>query len=661
MRRVPIFFIMDKTERLLSLIKKYNKAYRSGDAQISDAEYDKLVEELKRIDPDNEWFKTIEPVTVAKNRKVSLPIPMKSLNKVKDADSLQSWAKSIGLLSVNKVVITPKFDGLSLLHDEWTGMAYSRGGAENEGQDCSAHYKAATSITNIDTSIHFTFGEFVFSKKSWIANFAGRKSPDTGEPYKSPRNTAAGLLNRIEPSESLQYIDFFRYGIDMESINDAGIKSYETLYRYLCNDFHQPFLCRTVEVQELTKELCQELYQKWAQDYYIDGLVIYADNINVWRKVGRQENTGNPNYAIAYKDPSFTETFETTVKDITWKVSKSGALKPVVNIEAVNTGDCSMENPTGYNAGWVYSHHIAKGAKVLVTRSGGVIPKILETLEPASAKENDNLWKNLYCCPHCNAPTKWDEKGIELNCTNSNCCGVQLAKIVFFFRTLEAEYVGEEVLTKIFDAGYKKLREILNITFDELLDIEGFGEATANQILNAISRIKDGVEVTALMHASDCFNGIGQIKAKAILSQLSKEQQFAFCKGHFCAWTNNTELQTKDYFINAKTTLKSFMLGVIPFYEFVAQNQLKILPMEEAKEVVDTKCSGLKVCFTGIRDGNLEAAIQSNGGEIASGVSKKTTHLIVADKNSQSSKAAKAIQYGIPIMTIDEFKSQYSL
>lgn len=650
---------MNKAEKLRTSIQKYNRAYRSGDVQISDVEYDKLVEELRRISPDDEWFKQIEPAPVAKNRKVSLPIPMKSLNKVKDIQSLQNWAKSIGLTPAAKIVITPKFDGLSLLHDERTGMAYSRGGAENEGQDCSAHYKASTDIKNVDTKFRFTFGEFVFSKNSWIENFAGKKSPDTGELYKSPRNTAAGLLNRIEPSKDLKYVDFFRYGVDAGSISDLGYKSYEQLYKRLCYDYQQLLLYCCIKVEDLTKELCQTLYYDWSLDYYIDGLVIYVDNINVWQAVGRQENTGNPNYAIAYKDPSFTETFETIVKDITWKVSKSGALKPVVNIETVDTGDCNMENPTGYNAGWIYDHHIAKGARILVTRSGGVIPKILETIEDADNSEEDKLWEKLCYCPHCHASTKWDQKQIELTCTNPNCCGIQLAKIVFFFKTLEAEYMGEETLTKIFNAGYKKLNEILNITFDELLEIEGFGEATANQVLNAISRIKEGVEVTCLMHASDCFNGIGQVKAKAILSQLSKEKRFAFYNGCFHTWTDNAELQTKDYFINANITLKSFMLGIIPFYEFIAQNQLKILPMEEAIEVTGTVCSGLKVCFTGVRDSSLEEFIQSNGGEVVSGVSKKTTLLVVADKSTTSSKMVKAIQNNIPIMTVEEFKCKY--
>ncbi len=649
---------MNKAEKLLSKIREYNQAYRAGTPTISDKEYDDMVDELRRIDPDNEWFKHIEPANTSTNRKVKLPIPMKSLNKVKDIQAFKTWAKSISLTDDADIVVMPKFDGLSLLHDEHTNQAYSRGGADNEGQDCSKHYQAASKIINTTSEFNFTFGEFVFSRESWITNFAGKTSTETGDKYKSPRNTAAGLLNRDEASSNLQYIDFYRYGTDDKS--RESFNTYEEFYKQLCKVFKQPELYCRMSVKELTTESCLKMYEDWSKQYYIDGLVIYVNELDIWNRVGRQETTGNPNYAIAYKDPNFTDTFETVVKDITWKVSKAGALKPVVNIETVDTGDCNMENPTGYNAGWIYDHHIAKGARIQVTRSGGVIPKILQTIENAPADEEGKLWEELCYCPHCNAPTKWNDKQIELCCTNPECQGVQFAKIVFFFNTLSAENIGEETLAKIFDAGFKRLKDILSITFDELLDIDGIGESIANLILNTISLIKDGVEVTYLMHASDCFNGIGQVKAKAILSQLSEEQRFAFYNNQFHTWANNDELQKCDFFKSANITLQSFMLGIVPFYHFVAENELQILPMLEEPKPTGNSLTGIKVCFTGVRDSQLETFITSNGGEVVSGVSKKTTHLIVADKESQSSKMAKAKQNGIPIITIEEFKNQFN-
>lgn len=650
---------MDKAQRLLSQIKQYNRAYRAGQPTISDAEYDKAVEELRRVDPDNDWFLHIEPATISVRRRTQLPIPMRSLNKAKNMASLQGWAQSIELEASSKVVVTPKFDGLSLLYDERTGMAYSRGGVENEGQDCTAHYAAATQITNAATDLHFTFGEFVFSRASWDKNFDGKIAPETGEKYRAPRNTAAGLLNRDKPSENLKYIDFYRYGTDEESAKI--FKNYSEMYKYLCCNYKQPLLYDCIPFGDLTDDYLLDKYAEWSKQYFIDGLVIYADDMSIWSRVGRQITTGNPNYAIAYKHPDFTETFETTVKGITWRVNKSWALKPVVNIETVDVGDCLMENPTGYNAGWVYDRHIAKGAKILVTRSGGVIPKILETTVPAPVEEEDKQWEALCNCPHCHASTKWDKKQIELLCQNPECPGVQLAKIIFFFKTLGAEFVGEETVTKIYNSGYRRIKDILNMTFEDILYIDGFGDSIANQLLSTFAAIKEGVEVTRLMHASDCFNGIGQIKARTILSQLSPENRFLFCSGQMDFWSSNEELQTLPAYINASTTIRSFMQGIIPFQQFVAENELVILPMEEETQATGIKCQNMKVCFTGVRDEKLEDLIRENSGEVVSGVSKKTTHLIVADKNTHSSKAVKAQQIGIPILTIAEFKEQCHL
>lgn len=642
---------MEYNKTLLEEIKKCNDLYRAGTPIVSDAEYDSMVERLKRIDPDNEWFNHIEPSPVASNRKVKLPVPMKSLNKVKTTNELTAWIKSLGLSNEDYIVITPKFDGLSLLHSEVTGMSYSRGGAENEGQDRTAHSKMS-GISSSASKSEYTFGEFVFNTKSWSNNFKDKLSPETGDKYKSPRNTAAGLLNRDTPSELLKYVDFFRYGIDENSL--SKFVSYEDVISYLCNEFHQPALYAKIKVRYIDEDALHKLFSDWSQLYYIDGLVIYANDLDVWRKAGRQNTTGNPNYAIAYKNPDFTETFTTKVIYVNWNIAKSGAFKPVVAIDTVNTGDCEMENPTGYNAKYIFGSNIGEGAVIKVTRSGGVIPKILEVLSPANTETMKQMEEQLSICPHCGTPTKWNETNTELCCINTKCPGIQLAKIVFFYTTLKAENMGADTIAKMFNAGFTTLRSMLDITFEELLDIEGFGESIANNILAQNNRIRQGVELSMLMHASDCFSGIGQVKAKQIISQMSDTELQAFVDGYYDADTPEQLIETNK-FQNASKTMQSFLLGIRPFYDFVAENMLTILMPQKTQKPTSNKYARVNVCFTGIRDNELEAAIIAGGGMVCSGVSKKTTHLIVADKNSQSNKTIKAKQFGIPIMTIDEF------
>lgn len=637
---------------LAESIKKHNQSYRQGNPQISDAHYDELVEELKRLAPDHEWLQHIEPASINKGRKVKLPIPMKSLNKVKSVAEIKQWLTSMAIPTTSKLVIMPKFDGVSWLRDELGNKVYSRGGADNEGQDCSTHYNLLTEHKEDGSSdLHYTFGELVFDCKTWEQELAGKVSDSTGEKFKSPRNTVAGFINRDEPSALLKHTTFYRYGVSELDLDN--FTTYTQLYQTLCDKYHQHIYGSVVTVAELDESKLAALFKEWRKDFYIDGLVIYLDDLLLWKTIGRQQTTGNPLYAIAYKHPDFTDVFETTVKGIGWKVSKAGALKPVVNIDAVDTGDCTMENPTGYNAKYIFENSIGPGARIAVTRSGGVIPKIINVMEEATAETMVQQRDGLLYCPDCGQPTKWNDTKVELICTNPACPGITLAKVVHFYTTLETEQMGEETIAKMFKAGYNTLQRILDITFDELMLIDGFGESIANIILSANQKIRDGVDVIKLMHASDCFSGIGQVKAKSIVSSLSENDRFAFTHGYVFI---DEGFDKTAQFMALNKTMQSFLKGAAPFYDFVAKNRLKILPMEEPKKPIGNKYAGMKVCFTGIRDKALEAEIAAQGGEIVSGVSKHTTHLIVADVNSSSSKTSKAKTLGIPILTIESFK-----
>lgn len=635
------------TKELAQKIRRLNALYRAGTPEVSDSEYDALIEQLRELEPDADWFASVEPAPVSQGRKRKLPIPMKSLNKVKSLDEVRQWLKSLNIPNDAQLVIMPKFDGVSWLHDEKTGKTYSRGGSENEGQDCTKHFNNGFFHTLWEIGdIAYSFGELVFTTDNWKEHFEGKRSSE-GNTYKSPRNTIAGLINRDMPSDEIAHANFIIYGADFDSL-----KRYTCFSNFLwdVNDATSTGIFnengeedsnyKVIVAKHLSEDLLTNLYNTWRKSVYIDGLVIYLNDLHLWESIGRQQTTGNPLYAIAYKHPDFTESFETTVKGIDWKVSKAGALKPVVNIEAVDTGDCTMENPTGYNASWIKNNHIGPGARILVTRSGGVIPKILETLEPVEP----DLPK---ICPNCGGGVI--PESTELICVNPDCCGVKLAKIIFFFKTVGAEDIGEEMITKLFNAGYDSIKKILDLTVLEIMAIDGFGDGTADIIRREMRKIKSGIPLTTLMHSSDCFKGIGKVKADKLMANMSKDELRAYVNGNYVFSINEPESITE----------KSFREGYPQFFKFLQTTGIPpILPIKNSGPS-SNRYEGMNVCFSGIRDAELEAAIVDGCGSIASGVSKKTSHLVVKDPNGTSSKISKAKQLGIPILSVEDFKAQF--
>lgn len=619
--------IMNKLE-LIESIKRHNRLYRMGTPEISDVEYDNLVERLKQTDPDNEWFHHIEPSEIINSsRKRALPIPMKSLNKVKSVVELKKWADSLGLGENVNLVCMPKYDGLSLLIDTKTWDAFSRGGSENEGMLCSEHLKKIA--LNFAFRFRYIYGELVFSTQKWKGF---KDNPENGE-YKSPRNTIGGLINKDEASDLLGYTSFVPYGASEWDIKD------HRMFSEVLNELQGPAQYECMTLKDCTSEKLSELYKKWRTEYYIDGIVVYVDNLHVWNTIGRHKTTGNPLYAVAYKHPDFTDAFETTVKDVFWGMSKAGALKPVVNIEAVDTGDCQMENPTGYNASWIKEHHIAPGAKILVTRSGGVIPKILETLVPA--ENTEAFWQGLEKCPYCGSPTHFSESGVELMCSDSACKERIFQEILFFFTTCGINNMGEEALRKIYDSGKNSIEAILNITAEELYWIDGFGDSMVNVVLDNMRNIKKGVSLPVLMHASNCFVGIGQTKAKAILKKMSAQQKEDLINGI---------LQEES---DGSVTMGNFYAGVKPFGELL--QRIKVPVLNEAETNTNGKLSGYKICFSGFRNNELQKQIEESGGSVVSSVSKNTSILVVTDKNATSSKISKAELLGVKIMDLSEF------
>jgi NAD-dependent DNA ligase len=443
-------------------ITKANEAYRTGNTIISDSEYDKLIDELSLLSPDDELLTKVGHIIGDESRKSKLPIEMASMNKIKSLDDINDWCRLKGISKNEVVIITPKFDGLSLCVNELSNDAFTRGDGEF-GQKSNEHYKLIDNhlydVENVDPfspiDCQFTYGEVMMSKKTFTEKYSND--------FANPRNLVAGLLNSKEATQSLKDCDYIKYGAiftpDLMKMRytKQEVIDYLNQYQKVKVQYH---VCK---ISELTEELLISLFKEYSIDYEIDGLIIEINSLSLQYTLGRETSSNNPCYARAFKHPSFEQSAETEIVGITWNISKQGYLKPTLHVKPIRLDGVTVSNVTGNNARFVKDLGIGVGAKVVVKRSGMVIPIISDVITPVDF-QMPNV-ENI----------DWNENGVEL-ITLTETDEQKLKKIVAFFEILEADNVSEGVITQLWDAGYKTIKDILNLAISDLEKIDRFGK-----------------------------------------------------------------------------------------------------------------------------------------------------------------------------------------
>lgn len=602
-------------QNLVSKIKKANIAYRTGNSIISDKEYDILLDELMLLDPDNNIFNEIGIKIEDESRKRKIPIPMFSMNKLKTISELYDWAKSKRIQPNIELVITPKYDGLSLCVNELTNEAWTRGDGEY-GQKSDEHYELIKNklLKNDDLPFEYSFGEVMMSKNIFINKYAND--------FVNPRNLVSGLLNSKEINNSLNDLVYIKYGCNTSSINlKSGILDYLNSNQ----EIKVPY--KIINLDTITDDLMIDLFNQWSSEFEIDGLILEINSIEIQNQLGRETSTNNPCWARAYKSPMFEKTADVDVTGITWNISKQGYLKPTIHITPTKLDGVTISNVTGNNARFVKDLGIGIGSVVKIVRSGMVIPKIIDVIKPVEFI--------LPTIPNI----KWNDNGVEL-VTIGETDEQKFKQLVSFFEILDTKNLGEGVIKQLWDSGFKTVKDILNLSIDDLEKVDRFGNRKASIIFNSIKKSTNNVSLSKLQHATGIFKGLGSRKL-ALLEHFDKKPSI-------------DDIMRIDGF--AEISAISYINGYDEFFNFI--KELPITIIEKVKEgKISNDLEGLSFIFTGVRRPDLVKVIESRGGKECSSVSKNTTHLVCADKNSTSSKMKKAIDLGIEILDVDDLEN----
>lgn len=612
-----------------------DKYYNSAKPVITDTLYDILIDFLKMKDPKSQVLKNVGSKVKSKD-KVKLDYWLGSMDKIKPpSNQLEIWSKKYK----PAYNLSDKLDGVSaLLTYKYDGQVrmYTRGTA-TEGMDITplikylnlpewdvvSTYCKKNTIKGITNLIAFR-GELIIKEAVFEKNWS--------KTLKNGRNSVAGLVNSKT--------------INPELAKDTDLVVYEVVEPFYPIEKQLKIVKDigfiTVTNKTINETLTYEMLSKYLKerrtksDYQIDGIIVTS--------CGKHERNidGNPEYAFAFKDILEDQKAKTIVVSIEWNVSKDGFIKPTILLEPVAIGGVEIKRVTGNNAKFIVDNKIGPGAQVEIIRSGDVIPKIEKVIKVGKSGEGYLPDMDYH----------WNETKVDIILDDhEDSTSVLIKNIYYFFSKLETKGLGEKNVEKMVDAGLYSIPKILAADKERFLMVEGFGEKTAENLVGSIKKALTNVPLAKLMAASNKLgHGLGEERMKQVLSvypDLMVDHK---------KWTK------KEFIYKIKEISgweeKTASLLVNNFGEFVKFHKSisKYVTVEEVKQVKTTKgeFTGKTVVFTGFRDKDLEAKIESQGGKIGSSVSKNTDYLVVKDQtviDEPTDKVSKVISLGIKIIT----------
>jgi NAD-dependent DNA ligase len=606
--------------QLTKMLNYANVHYRNLQPIMTDNQYDILEDYISDKYPKNEIIHKIgAPV---ERNKVTLPYQMGSMDKIKpDTGALANWKSKYR----GPYVLSCKLDGVSGLYTT-EGSApklYTRGDGK-VGQDVS-HLIPHLRLPKTKGIV--IRGEFIIPKAVFDSKYKTK--------FANPRNMVAGIINHKSINEAIKDLQFVAYEVIVP------VKKPSEQMEFLTTLEVEVVLWKTESA--ITNELLSETLVDWRKNYIyeIDGVIVTND-----AKYARKD--GNPDHAFAFKMVLSDQVAEAKVVDVIWTPSKDGYLKPRVQIEPINLGGVRIEFATGFNGSFINDNKVGVGAVIELIRSGDVIPHIRKVTVPAEEAKMPSV------------PFKWNDTHVDimLEDLDSNET-VKEKNITGFFRGIGVEGLSSGNVARIIQAGYDTVPEIIKMDVNDLLQVEGFKDKTANKLYNGIKEKIDAASLITLMSASNVFGrGFSEKRLELIIDSypnvlLSKE--------------SDAQKVAKISAIKgmAEKTSEAFVEKIPDFINFIKEAGLsKKLAQEvtEKKQVDESHpLFGKTIVMTGFRDTQIQEDIKNVGAKLGTSVSKNTFIVLVKDNLAveDTGKAADARKLGVTLMTPEEFVKKY--
>lgn len=655
--------IKQKIENLRQKILYHNDLYYNQDnPEISDYDYDMMMQELKRLEKDNPEFITENSPTqkvggTAKRQAgvlVRHDVPMLSLQDVFSREEVDTFVENMqNELSSPEFVVEEKIDGLSLALRYRNGeleRAITRGDGIVQGEDVTAN---ALQIKDIkkklkDKMPYFEVRGEVYMTREAFALVNEKQELLGKRLFANPRNCAAGTLRQLDSKITKERnLSMFIFNLQKAEGREfsSHTQAYEFMYKQGMKIIHSYKVCRTKdEVWQAIEEIGA---RRGNLAYDIDGAVVKVNDFAQREAVGATSKV--PRWAVAYKYPP--EEKETRVLDIELSVGRTGRITPTAVFEPMQLCGTKVERATLHNQDFINELDIRIGDTVKVYKSGEIIPKVRCVVRD---KRPDGTQPFIIgdSCPVCGAKTIRDDKA-DIRCSNPHC-PAQIERWIINFvgrDAMDIKGFGMMYIKTLIENGYiKDPSDIYDLYMyrDELIDKGLIGkEKNTDKLLTAIENSKKNAPWRLLCGLG--ILNIGKAAARSLLNHFGSFDKLAQADEAEIKEVNDigdiSAKQVYDFFQdedNKKMLEKFKYAGVNMQQEIVAAGG---------------KFAGLTFVLTGtlttMSRNEASELIQSLGGKASSSVSKKTDY-VVAGENA-GSKLTKAESLGIKIISEAEF------
>jgi len=652
--------VVDRVGALRRLLAEHNRTYYAGDPTIPDGEYDPLVSELRELelthpqlaDPTSPTQQVGAPPSSVFDP-VAHSVPMMSLDNAMDREELDAWNRRITRALDDAGAGEPtyvcelKFDGLAISIRYENGR-YRRAATRGDGrvgEDVTANVATIEAVPHmLDGDVPEVLevrGEAFMPISVFDALNADRLAEGLAT-YVNPRNTAAGSLRQKDSSiTATRKLSFWSYQIG----ELVGIDDFES-----ATDGYDFLAARGLpvnpEIRKVTTiDEVHDFCQRWQDDrhgpdYEIDGVVVKLDSLRHRNLLGSTSRA--PRWAIAFKFPPEEKT--TLLRDIEVSVGRTGRATPFAVLEPVFVGGSTVAVATLHNEDQVAIKDVRPGDVVVVRKAGDVIPEVVGPVL-AQRPAGSEAWRFPLDCPRCSTGLVRGEGDANTYCPNRVCPSRVEQGIAHFASraAMDIEGLGERTVVMVVEAGLvRDVGDLYSLTVDDLLQLEGFGELSARNVIAAI----DGSRSKPL---ADVLIGLG-------IGHLGPTSAEAIAR----------RFQSMDAILMAEPDQISTIDGIGPT---IAESVAEFFADETNRGVVDKlmtggvrldiveggdlaqNLGGMSVVVTGNLDSfsrdEATAAVKGRGGKSPGSVSKSTLALVVG-AGAGASKLTKAEKLGIP-------------